>query len=202
MSISNWDIFSKDSYGKSTEGVYYPSGPHKPRVEIYKNWLYLYTGDLLVGSLEEGKATFCGVDIYATRGPQDGVYVIVQDSIRPWVVGKPCAQCGEAVNSLHIDCEHDFETQYVAWVGCGVYGYPDDDRFIGVTQESLEYLRSIMDSNTIYNFSFDKTEYSKELFDIKTRGADKVVIQGDEITVHRTYPRFLSEVRDIDLTDF
>lgn len=78
MALSNWDSCAVDQNGESTA----PELIHNEnRVQVYKNWLYVARehGDNwdTYGEITEGRAGFGGIDIFAMRGPQNGVYAVL-----------------------------------------------------------------------------------------------------------------------------
>tara|TARA_Y100000310_G_scaffold56232_1_gene51652 strand:+ start:51558 stop:52133 length:576 start_codon:yes stop_codon:yes gene_type:complete len=111
MALSNWDTFAKDFDNNSVPGVF---ETEQVKVEIYKNWLHITAGEMKA-TIHEGNITIGDVEIFAVRGPQNGVYVYCRTGY-----------------------EHNDTIK--GMVGCGVYGY-EDEEFIGVTKECLEFLR-------------------------------------------------------------
>lgn len=134
MALSNWDTLAFDLSGKSTNGEF------KSRlgvmVGIYKNWLYVYDepgwdgtqqkyGEQglqysrpVVAEIQYGHINYKDVKIDAIRGPQNGIYCVVQSGY-------------SNLGTLQ------------AMVGCGVYGYKDHE-FVGVQSGSFEFLKHYM----------------------------------------------------------
>ena len=89
MALSNWDTLAIDPDGNPTKGEF-QIGDYV--VEIYKNWIYLknsnlwkhlknpsFTGGVL-GQIESGNFYFDGFYIWATRGSQNSIQMIVKES--------------------------------------------------------------------------------------------------------------------------
>lgn len=141
MALSNWDRLVFGLEGVPVEDFVSPLGV---RVEPYKNWLYLhdpatarsvrepFTGQV-VAEFTNGAIRYRDVELVAVRGPQEGVY---------WA-----AWSGS---------EHDGSLRGA--VGCGVYGYDDDGRWVGVTAESRDFLQQLLAANAP---TFDQAELAR-----------------------------------------
>ena len=106
MVLSNWD----------TLAVGLPFVKGAVTVEFYKNWLYLRDSRNpgVIARINSGNMSHGDVRILAARGPQDGIFALVESgysNLEGWV----------------------------AMAGCGVYGYAEDE-FVGVSEESREFL--------------------------------------------------------------
>lgn len=108
---------------------------HEPsdwEVSIYKNWLYVNSPsrwregagylEPTIGEIWQGYQCLGPVHVSAVRGPQRGVYACV------WV-----SESGKDDQGRYTDI--------VGMAGCGVYGWGDDDTFVGVTAQSLEWFK-------------------------------------------------------------
>ena len=121
MALSNWDRFAFNEAGELCDGKFVSFNKHII-VSIYKNWIYIdVKGREYPFELTEGQIRLDSVYITARRGPQNGVYVVVQET--------------------------DYEpTRFHAMVGCGVYGYSNvDSEWVGTIEESKDFLRAMMD---------------------------------------------------------
>jgi hypothetical protein len=136
MALSNWDTLALTAEGPCNGAFTSPLGV---TVEIYKNWLYVrdpeawregrYTEPVIM-EIQHGEVNYRDVCILAQRGPQNGVYVMVWSGYE-WNPGADMM------------------------VGCGVYGFserqsdevevkPEDYQWLGVTDESLAFLRQMV----------------------------------------------------------
>jgi len=135
MALSNWDTFAVNEKGESVDGSFV--SPHAVVVDIYKNWLYVSDEKAweegggfvrpVVMEIQEGHIRYKDMHIYAVRGPQQGIYCAVW--IPRYVVKRVTGK-----------------DKILAVFGCGVYGYEEDGEFVGVKQESLEFLKNMIKS--------------------------------------------------------
>ena len=138
MALSNWDTLALTVDGP-TNGVF--TSPRGVSVEIYKNWLYVRDAEAwqegryvepVIMEIRQGEVNYRDVCIIAVRGPQEGVYVMVWSGYE-WSPGADMM------------------------VGCGVYGFadrdedalgpvpePEDYEWLGVTDESVAFLRQMV----------------------------------------------------------
>lgn len=127
MALSNWDTLALDADGKLTNGTI--KSTRGVVISIYKNWIYVYDEEAwqerdpytkpCVMEIHEGDLSYKDVKILAERGPQNGVYCFV--------------------------CIMDYNTkQKSGMIGIGCYGFESDtDEWVGVKQESLDYLKHL-----------------------------------------------------------
>lgn len=129
MALSNWDTLAIRSDGDIYGVLTTPAGVE---VEIYKNWLYVRDPDAwregrftapTIMEVTSGEITYRDLTVNAWRGPQNGVFVV---AIAGWR-----------------------ENPTAVMVGCGVYGFdeqdPDDEadpKWIGVHRDSVDFLRA------------------------------------------------------------
>ena len=95
MSSGNWDLWVLNEKGEPTDGSF--TSPLGVKVEFYKNWLYV--GDErawreggrfmepVVLNVHSGQLVYQDVDIWAVRGPQEGVYAAVWTADGRGIVG-------------------------------------------------------------------------------------------------------------------
>jgi hypothetical protein len=84
MALSNYDTLAVNEKGESINGVLVT--PLGVRVEIYKNWLYVYDSAAwrkggafvkpCIAEIQHGELRYLDLSVCAVRGPQDGVYVV------------------------------------------------------------------------------------------------------------------------------
>ena len=133
MALSNWDIMAWDTEGKSCVGFLEKNGV---RIEIYKNWVYIYDKEYLSGdksnllkdynrpvmTLYKGFFDYKGFKIHAVRNEsQNGIYIAVSHT--DW-------------DEVDDEGKNGKKTYFF---GIGCYGYSDDnDDWIGVTPETFE----------------------------------------------------------------
>jgi hypothetical protein len=135
MALSNWDLLAINEEGEAIEGIF---RSEDACVEIYKNWLYFYKeGEkgfnitLYNGNLECGN-----LNIYAERGPQEGVFCVC----------------------TFYDRKKDM---YKAMIGSGVYAYSNiTGECIGTTKESFEFLKGVIERS---DFEIDPNILDKNL---------------------------------------
>jgi len=87
MALSNWDTLAIGSNGKSSEGEFtFSSGT---TVELYKNWAYIANDKMwiegsssftepTIAQFTEGHIHLGGVELYAKRGKQSGIYLFAK----------------------------------------------------------------------------------------------------------------------------
>jgi len=134
MALSNWDTFAVDVTGACDGGFAASQGDVS--VEIYKNWLSVRSPSLwhegcgfsepVVATVEEGRLKIGAVQMLARRGPSDGVYCCLWES----VYGRD----GEGNLLPGI-------TRTMA--GIGIYGFVDEE-WVGVTDEHLTFLAAMI----------------------------------------------------------
>ena len=128
MALSNFDTLAIDQDEVSVLGVFEYQGI---TAKIYKNWLYIgneagywpdsgYTKPFIM-TIYEGLVTYGSVQIWAVRGPQDGIYCTVWSSNHK---GTPKTM-----------------------IGCGVYGYSDNGLWEGVRKDSLTWFQNKIQEN-------------------------------------------------------
>lgn len=126
MGVTSYDsiILRKDT-SEHKQAITSPLGVE---VEVYKDWLYVrddvawQKGGLFVRptvmEVQSGHLIYKDVEIEAVRGPQNGIYFVVQSAI-----GNP---------------------EFVM-AGCGVYGFRGKE-WVGVLPESEQFLRDWLTS--------------------------------------------------------
>lgn len=101
MALSNWDTLAIDRNGKSCVGkTNFKTGIN---IEIYKNWVYLFSkknwsdetgfGKPYIGSINEGEGSILGINYNAKRGLQSGIYIFVtkwQNKVKKYFAGIGC----------------------------------------------------------------------------------------------------------------
>lgn len=215
MALSNWDTLAVDENGQSTNGVFV--SPLGVSVEFYKNWLYVRDSkgwqeggrfvEPTVMQIDHASLSYKDVSIRAVRGPQNGVYAVVETTIYPPSVAEDCPKCKAKAKSYRHeqDCADFVDTKHLVMIGCGVYGYSGEE-WVGVTDESKKYL-----SDWIKRSDEEEIPMPRQLFnklatedDIKTRLADKGqrVTRVTEENVFVAYESFQFEehIRQIDLS--
>ena len=131
MALSNWDTMAFALDGQPIAGTF--TSPSGVVVSVYKNWIYVeddkawtegsgYSHPVVL-EVQEGRLTYKDVDMVAIRGPQTGVFVFA------------------ASHPIGPDGKRDHKTD-IGMLGIGVYGYDDRGEFVGVTQETLDWLRA------------------------------------------------------------
>jgi len=177
MALSNWDTWAKDFDNKTVLGIFETK---QVKVEIYKNWLYVTVGDVLM-TMHEGEISINDIYIRATRGPQSGVYVF-------------CKAGYKHNNNLK------------GMIGCGVYGY-EDEEFVGVTQKCIEFFKKKVEIweeeyciGVPENFTFDGKRYNQgDAYFAKKLHADVGKNDNSEINVVSTK---VGEQEDTIMTKF
>lgn len=88
MALGNWATFSINEKGEVAESQFV--SPAGVIVEIYKNWLYVsdamawdnssnYNKPVIM-EIRQGELTYKNLNIFAMRGPQDGIYAIIYNN--------------------------------------------------------------------------------------------------------------------------
>lgn len=105
MALSNWDTLAINQEGAFSDGDFIDS-ENEFVISIYKNWLYLRDvvgwtpkSDFIestIAQIQSGEMQYKRASIHAVRGPQNGIYVLVESGH------------GETLRAM---------------VGCGVSGY-------------------------------------------------------------------------------
>lgn len=131
MALSNWDTLAVTEAGAADE----ITTSRGVSIQIYKNWLYLRDPQAwregrgfikpTVAEIRSGDLSYADLHVVATRGPQDGVYVVAVEGSFAW--------------------------QKQILIGCGVYGWhpraghgmpvSDPEAWLGVSQESQAFLK-------------------------------------------------------------
>lgn len=185
MALSNWDTLAVNQDGDPVAGTLV--SPMGVEVAIYKNWLYVrdakawreggaYVADTVM-EIREGVIRYLDVDIHAARGPQEGVYAVVEARPPRVPLVEACEACGAKAGSRHHVWGCAVEPRIVM-IGCGVYGFAErgddgegggDATWVGVTPESVAFLRAWI------NHADDK------VLDLPMReGAEAIIAKGRE----------------------
>lgn len=137
MALSNWDTLAFDHDAKPINGIF--TSPGGVTVEIYKNWLYVLDPKAweeksgfskpVVMEITHGEIRYKDVQIVALRGPQIGVYAAVWSGYSKNIQGM---------------------------IGCGVSGYDDSSKWIGVTDESIRWFQNEMISGAMEKWTLGK----------------------------------------------
>lgn len=149
MALSNWDTLAVNEEGKSITGTFIsPSGVV---VEIYKNYIAVRDpqawkegcgfSEPTIMVVNEGNFTYKDVQILATRGPKEGIYL--------------------AVTSGHFS-----DKTLKCMLGIGCYGF-DVDKWVGIEDREIDYLQSKLEK-WAYNYDIDP-EVAKISLDKSTR---------------------------------
>lgn len=115
--MSNWDLMAWDENGKSTDGSFIHNFT---QIRIYKNWVYIgdekahnkysaFTKPTIM-SIQSGTINYNDCHIYAKRGKQDSIYVVVSSYVK---------------NKNH----------YMYGIGCCAYVR---NKCVGVTEETYQ----------------------------------------------------------------
>jgi hypothetical protein len=86
MALSNWDTLAFDHEGKPSDGTF--KNEIGNSVDIYKNWVYVHAPKMwveggasyinpIVARISYGDLQFAGFEIFASRGPQNSIFVVV-----------------------------------------------------------------------------------------------------------------------------
>jgi len=124
MALSNWDRMFCDKNGKTIKELIL--GEFK--FEVYKNWMYIWHKKDLIHTLYSGEihidvGEYQWANLYAVRGPQQGIYAIIK------------------YHKYYKDNQKPSEDQN--YYGIGVYGYEDDD-WVGIKDESKDFFTNWM----------------------------------------------------------
>lgn len=128
MALSNWATIAINEKGEATEGTFV--SPLGVTVEFYKNWLSVcdrraweeggaFT-EPHVMHVQHGNLAYKDVRIVAFRGPQFGVYAAIMSGYE----------------------------KFTAMIGCGVNGFDDADKWVGVLPESVAWFRAQLNVET------------------------------------------------------
>lgn len=156
MSLSEWDTMALDATGTPSRGRVESEGVS---IEIHKNWLYLrdarswaadqpFTNNV-VAQIHEGELQYKKFRILARRGPQDGVFALVEvgyETNRQILAGcgvngysNPTWPCGHQDVASQV-CGPDFEGSV-----CGHCEGPTvEPEWVGVTAESRDFLAAMI----------------------------------------------------------
>lgn len=161
MALSNWDTLAIDHNSDPMNGVI--RSELGVEVEIYKNWLYIRDKvawqegggyiEPTVMEIQSGNLIYKDVNVYAERGPQNGIYCIVCTPV--WINEEK----GKKPNAM---------------IGIGCSGY-DGDEWVGVRSESVDFLAGMIKLN-IDDLPWS---YEKILGNLNFKGALRFN-QGDE----------------------
>jgi hypothetical protein len=225
MALSNWDILAADQAGAPSTGIF--NSPQGVTVEIYKNRLHVFVAlriekprkqarrpngsrkpirklarvsrDVLL-SIQDGRMHFRDVSITAKRGPQGGVYCVVESTIYPPSLTQACPKCGRnKPYAWHArECPDFVDTKHVVMVGCGVYGYTDDGSWVGVTHASRTFLADWLSS---FEYDYESPDWLApervESYCAAT-GSELIEVDGKPMLRRRDYA-FDEHVRAISL---
>lgn len=215
MALSNWDTLAVNQTGESTNGVFV--SPLGVSVEFYKNWLYVRDKqgwnkggrfvEPTVMQVEHGVLHYKDVSITAIRGPQNGVYAVVQSTVYPPHLTEDCAKCKAKAKAYRHEqnCPDFVDTKYFVMVGCGVYGYSGED-WVGVDDESKKFLVDWIQKSEQEEFPVPRQLVNKLATegDIRAHFASKGqrVTRITEENVYIAYESHLFEdhVRGVDLS--
>lgn len=132
MGLSNWALAAINENGEGTNGVFVPE--ETVELEIYKNWLYVRDKDNqgethfhgpCVMRINEGAIEYRNTTILAARGPKNGIYLV--------------AYTGNLFG--------EGENAWSAILGIGCYGYGEQEQWVGIEKEDVDYLERIIDTN-------------------------------------------------------
>ena len=164
MALSNWDTLAIDTDGNPSTGEFVKE---EVVVAIYKNWLYLRDTtawtptcgfcEHTVAQVNEGDVEYKSLRILAKRGPQNGVFAIVQAGFgKDLAVMVGCGvdgyshppwPCGHQDTATML-CGPDHED----WV-CGECASPiPKSEWVGVGEESRSFLAAMI----VEEFSADE----------------------------------------------
>jgi len=133
MALSNWATFAIDQNNKMFGGDFMANGVS---VEIYKNWLYIRDpagwtdhgafSKPVVMEVQSGDINYKGIEIYAERGPKEGVYCVI------------------STGYVHLN-----SFRFIVGIGC--YGYEGED-WVGVDVAEIAFLRAMLDRMDDHRF--------------------------------------------------
>lgn len=168
MALSNWDTLAVNEKGAESNGVFV--SPYGVSIEIYKNWIYVGDGKAwhegerysrpIVMEIQQGDLTYKDVQVFARRGPQNGVYVVVQSAVYSPALEKDCLSCKvKAGGRWHeYQCPAFVDTKYLAMIGCGVYGYRGSE-WVGVEEESKQFLAHWLKESDIEEIEIPRGQF-------------------------------------------
>lgn len=191
MALSNWDTFALNEKGEPISGLFV--SPLGVEVEIYKNWVYIrdekaWTEDCgftnnTVMHIDSGDFRYKDVCVLAIRGPQHGV----------------------CVAAYHNNWNDKILT---GMVGIGCYGFNETDEWVGVTEDSVKFLREEFLRKT-YREQYDLPNFTcsaQALIDRDGEGRDgelwpNAVAIGDKVIEYDSWEYEIpDELRNIDLS--
>jgi hypothetical protein len=133
MALSNWDTLAIDRNGESIEGRL--TTPKGVSIEIYKNWAHVLDPkawsednsyvEPVIMVIEDGHLTYKDLEIFAKRGPQNGIYLVAI-----W------RQYGD---------KPDYKMTWGGMVAIGCYGFSDEGEWNGVEKESVDFLKNMIE---------------------------------------------------------
>lgn len=148
MALSNWDTLAFDHEAKPVNGIF--ESPCGVIVEIYKNWLYVSDPKAweekigwskpVIMKMDHGVCHYKDVQIVAIRGPQIGVYAAVWSGYQ---------YKGSTIKGM---------------IGCGVSGFDDNGKWIGVTNESILWFQNEMISGVMEKYILGE-HYQDEMWE-------------------------------------
>jgi hypothetical protein len=215
MALSNWDTLAVDENGESTNGVFISK--LGVSVEFYKNWLYVrdekawQDGGRFVSptvmQIEEGTLSYKDVNIVARRGPQNGVYAVIQTTIYPPTITEDCSKCKVKAKAYRHEasCPDFVDTKYVVMVGCGVYGYSGEE-WVGVTDDSKKFLIDWTQGSEKIEVPLPRLMFNKLFSDDQIRAA--LALKGqvvsrftdENVFVESDSHHFEDHIRKLDLS--
>ena len=187
MALSNWDTFAVDFDGKEIDGSF--TSKLGITVEIYKNWIHILdekswnedSGYVfpIVMKIEEGNIYYKDIHIISKRGPQEGVFVVVH-------------------NQIYKD-NKNFEDY--GMIGAGVYGFNNSGEFVGFSEESRNFLQSIISARR-YNSREEILENFQHLLsDANPEILDEIVEEYLNGTNYYLYNLQIPGIHAIDLSN-
>lgn len=128
MALSNWDTFAVNEKGEPTTGTLEAFSGIE--VSLYKNELLVadakahatgsHFSEPIVIIMQHGEIQYKDVLIYATRGPKNGIYVVVES----------------------VKYHENAAPERRVMIGIGCYGYADNDEWVGVEAAEINFLKT------------------------------------------------------------
>lgn len=162
MTLSNWDTMTMDVKGKTLPGEW--TSPGGVKIEFYKNWIHIhdekgwqeseasYTKPIVM-HVTEGVFHYKDVQVVALRGPQSGIFAAA------WHTEYAKQKKGS---------KEYIPPTITGIIGCGLYGYTNRGRWIGVTKTSLRWFmkqlnkqETSIDEVSSWSSDTKKTTYKK-----------------------------------------
>jgi hypothetical protein len=137
MALSNWDTMAINKNGKPIAGRF--TTPSGVTLEIYKNWAHIldtkawtkedsHFVEPVIMTIQNGYLTYKDLEIYAERGPQNGIYVLA--FWKDYVGDGP-----KGMDNIRMIWGG------MAAIGC--YGFEGED-WVGVQKRSIDFLKLII----------------------------------------------------------